>query len=273
MKGNAFSSVQDSDKEQSREEYLILFAAFQRLLNRYHNEADRWESIEEIVNLRTSYLVERILTGLRIDFDKAIEIIRSHNSFNSQREREERDILIAGINNVIEFAAAEEYYALGEVPKEAKTEDRGLMESVFKVYNQSYAQQENSDVLYAAITAYWWLSVSSESLITFMTQGDERVRAWHLSLEGQSFPKSEFPPELIPPIEYGCRCYLISNGFDSVMGNSNTTKFDSNVNPVFKESLSTGGRIFSSVHPYFRKPLPEKLTQITKRIKEKLYLL
>ena len=52
-------------------------------------------------------------------------------------------------------------------------------------------------MFFAAKMAAWWMAVNAESVITYMTQGDERVRPWHLSLEGVSYRKSEFPAELI----------------------------------------------------------------------------
>ena len=121
--------------------------------------------------------------------------------------------------------------------------------------------------------AAWWIGVADQSIVTYMTQGDERVRASHLSLEGISYRKSEFPAELIPPIEWACRCYLISDGIASVHGALPAgTDFRKLVNPVFTESLATGGRIFADSHPYFREPLPKKAREIAERIKRKLYL-
>lgn len=77
---------------------------------------------------------------------------------------------------------------------------------------------ENDQVAYAAGVAAWWLTVNAQTVVTFNTQGDERVRAWHLSHEGGSYPKHAFPAELIPPLEWGCRCYLTADGFGAVSG-------------------------------------------------------
>ena len=52
------------------------------------------------------------------------------------------------------------------------------MQRHIQKYNDTYAKQENEDVLYAAIIAAWWLNLPDNSLVTYMTQGDERVRAW-----------------------------------------------------------------------------------------------
>ena len=106
-----------------------------------------------------------------------------------------------------------------------------------------------------------------------MTQGDERVRAWHLSLEGITYPKQEFPAELIPPIEHGCRCFLLTQSSASnVIGELDSKVHSININPVFKESLALKGKIFSQEHSYFKHPLPTQVQNIVKRIKAKLCL-
>lgn len=241
------------------------------MLKRWEHGADRLDALEDIISLRASFLIDRLITGLSIDFDRALEILRRKNDFTSRYEELQRDTLVAGIENLVDFAASEEYTMMQELTEEF---DDAFGDECFEVcskYNGSRARQENSDVLYAAAMAGWWMTVSEDTVLTFMTQGDDRVRPWHSAYEGYSYPKSSFPPELIPPIEWGCRCYLESDGYASVHGSLPLQEAGLHVNPVFQESLATGGRISSSEHPYFRYPLPEKLKQTVKRLKDKLY--
>lgn len=213
-----------------------------------------------------------MLTGFRLDFDRALNLLNNFNDFTSERERQQRDILVAAIDNLVDFAGYEEFTMLKELPEERIFNGIDQCERIFEKYNLTYASEENQDVLHAAMIAAWWLQVPESEILTFMTQADERVRAWHLSLEGISFAKKEFPPELIPPIEWGCRCFLQSNGFGSVVGSLNNTHYKPHINPVFCESLCTGGKIFSLSHPYFKTNLPEEVKAILKRIKGKFNL-
>jgi hypothetical protein len=236
------------------------------------NSAESWEAMEDIVSLRASFLIDRVLTGLRMDFDRALEILRNRNDFTTEKERQQRDILLAAIDNLVDFAAAEEAAMLDELTGSPGFGEAEFYEPVFEKYNLVYAGIENEEVFYAASIADRWTGISQETLVTFMTQGDERVRAWHLSHEGLSFPKREFPPELIPPIEWGCRCFLITeSSYSSVQGSLTKKDYRHSVNPVFRESLATGGRIFSPEHPYFKTQLPKEIKEINIRIKQKLY--
>lgn len=264
----------DSDSEESK--YLLILAAFRRLIASWQDSAEKWETIEEIITLRVSSLLESVLTGLKLDFDGALALLRNKNAFVSLRDKEQRDVLVAAIDNLVDFAAAQENTMLGELPEEIDFRYPERYEDLCEKYNKTYARQENIDVLYAAAVAAWWMDIPSETLVTYMTQGDERVRAWHLSLEGTTYPKCEFPPALIPPIEFGCRCFLITEGSASrikaVLDTTSKEKEQMKTNPVFKESLAVKGKIFSREHPYFKHTLPLQVQDIVKRIKEKLYL-
>ena len=211
------------------------------------------------------------MRGLALDFDEALSILRNHNNFTTERERQQHEILVAAIDNLIDFAASEEMTMISELPEEVDEECLLDYETICEQYNLTYAEAENEQVLFAAKMAAWWMTVNAESVITYMTQGDERVRPWHLSLEGVSYRKSEFPAELIPPIEWGCRCYLIANGFAAVRASLSIDKCRSMVDPVFRESLATGGRIFTDAHRYFDTQLPEFVQKIVKRLKSKFY--
>jgi hypothetical protein len=268
MKTVAGKTVEDPDRK-TKEEYKLLLTAFRHLVNHYENSAEKWEVMEDIITLRSSFLIDRVLTGLRMDFDRAWEILKNYNNFTTEAERQQRAILLAAIDNLVDFAAAEEFRMIEELNSNPDLDEAEL---IFEKYNFTYAAQENRDALYAAGIAAWWITVPDETLVTFMTQGDERVRAWHLSHEGLSYPKRDFPPELIPPIEWGCRCFLITDSYSPVVGSIKKKDYKKDINPVFCESLATGGRIFSMEHPYFKSPLPKEIRDIAARIKQKLYV-
>jgi hypothetical protein len=277
MKGTALSDVlarsMDDSRRRSREEYGVLYAAFLRLLDEWDNGAGGREAIEDIITLRASFLIDRAIEGMGIDFDRALELLRNHNGFTTAADRQKRDILVAAIDNLVEFAAAEECAMMDEIPPELDRaiEEEGGYEALFARYNGAGAAQENEDVLYSAAMAAWWIGIDEQTLLTYMTMGDERVRPWHEAYEGYSYPKSQFPPELIPPIEWGCRCFLVAEGMASVVGSLAGAKSPVTVNPVFSESLATGGRIFSPEHPYFKKPLPPRVRRIVEEIKAKFH--
>lgn len=269
MRGIKAGIHESRPQKDTEREYALIRDAFRKLIFNWENSARRADIIEDMLALRASFLIDRALTGFRMDLDKALELLRNHNDFISERERSQRDILVAAVDNLIDFAAAEEFTMLEELPKTPDVQDMDEYEEVCERYNLTYAGKENDQVFWAAQMAAWWLTVDNGTVLMYMTQGDERVRPWHLSLEGISYPKSEFPPELIPPLEWGCRCYLVADGFASVRGSIMTEDFRERADPVFRESLATGGRIFSPAHRYFSKELPDYMTDMVQRLKTK----
>lgn len=269
MRGIRAGIHESRPQKDTEREYALIRDAFRKLIFNWENSARRADIIEDMLALRASFLIDRALTGFRMDLDKALELLRNHNDFISERERSQRDILVAAVDNLIDFAAAEEFTMLEELPKTPDVQDMDEYEEMCERYNLTYAGKENDQVLWAAQMAAWWLTVDNGTVLMYMTQGDERVRPWHLSLEGISYPKSEFPPELIPPLEWGCRCYLVADGFASVRGSIMTEDFRERADPVFRESLATGGRIFSPAHRYFSKELPDYMTDMVQRLKTK----
>ncbi|MCE8873703.1 phage minor head protein [Bacteroides ovatus] len=256
----------------TKDEYLMVLTAFRRLMDSLDDSAESWRIMEEIIMLRTASLYSRVLEGLHMDFDRALEFLRNHNDFTTLQEKEERDILVAAIDNIAEFAAAQEYAMMMEVLEQSENEEPEDYERICEKYNLTYADTENEQVLYAAGIAGWWINQSSGALITYMTQGDEQVRDTHLALEGLTYPKSEFPSDLIPPIEWGCRCYLLSDGNEAHVSASLKNDYRKKVNPIFAQSLAMKGQIFSGAHPYFTSDFRKnaRIQTIVKQIKNKL---
>lgn len=277
----SLSSVQanrlpQDDEDKKKAEYEALLAVFTRFIESLANEADSQEILEELMDLRAEFLIQHALNGFDIGYDEALELLRNADDLTDEQSAK-RNIIVAAVDNLIDFAVAEEYQMARELPSlDDDDYDEEDYEEIFEKYNQRYAKVENSDAEYAMIIAVGLVGVADGTMLTYMTQGDERVRPWHLQYEGFSAPKSQFPAWLIPPIEHQCRCYLVE---DSIVGKLKDVK-DAVVkaptmpdwfNRTFKESVALGGRIFSDEHPYFTVDSrdEESLHDIAKRIKEK----
>lgn len=247
----------------------------------YGSMENRWDLLEEMMSLRAEFAFHHAVKGFNIDFEEAMELLRNHNDGLTQLELEKRNILLAALDNLVDFAVAEEFQMSQHLPEDIDIDNPDILhecEDVFDRYNGIYALIENQDIEYAMGVAAGWIHFASTTVLTYMTQGDNRVRPWHMALEGTSYPKHSFPAWLIPPIEHGCRCFLVEesagvmNGSDKlaqVIGQ--VIEMPDFVNPVFKESVATGGRIFSDAHSYFiiPKKYKKRLKTIARRIKDK----
>lgn len=271
----------DSDTDENKAEYIAIYSIFKKFLESYGDIEERWDLLEEMMALRSEFAFNHAIKGFGMDFEKALELIRGHNDGLTKQEREQRDILVAALDNLVDFAVAEEFQMSQSLPDDIDLdngEDIDECDSIFERYNITYASIENSDIEYAMGIAAAWTAYSDATVLTYMTQGDERVRPWHLALEGTSYRKSSFPAWLIPPIEHGCRCFLVEEDssvlgepdqLQQVMGSVILQKPDF-INPVFEESVCLGGKIFGSAHSYFNIPKKHKkrLKAISTKIKK-----
>lgn len=251
-------------------------------MENYGDTEDRWDLLEEMMSLRAEFAFNHALRGFDMDFEKALELLRNHNENLTQLEKEQRDILVAALDNLVDFAVAEEFQMSESLPEDIDLNNDEAIDdcdAIFERYNITYSNIENDDIEYAMGIAAGWLSYRDNSVLTYMTQGDERVRPWHLALEGISYRKSDFPSWLIPPIEHGCRCFLVEESIDLLDAASKINQVEGAIevqkpdfiNPVFEESVCKGGRIFSPAHSYFQIPKKHKkrLKAISARIKKK----
>lgn len=246
---------------------MLLLSILQKYIEDFEN-LDEWDLIEELANQRADSMIFHALDGFGMSVEEAIDIINEHNGTDEQRI-EVRNIITAAIDNIADFASAQEYQVMRQIDSilpyrledidELEPEELEELLAAFETYNKRYANVENLDVWYAMNVARQWVLIAANTMLMYMTQGDERVRPWHLVWEGYTAPKSMFPQWLIPPIEYQCRCYLVEVGtFDKAKlsdVNAEIVKvpqMPDNFNRVFKESVCVGGRIFSDEHPYFQ---------------------
>lgn len=274
----------DTDRQEA--EYQELLAIFMQLARAIKTNNGQWESLEELMEARANIAIKHALDGFGITLEEAAKLIEKRDDLTDE-QLVNRNIVIAAIDNLIDFSVAAEYQMVHDLPdieeyddeedlEEMDEDELEMMLAVFAKYNKHYANIENLDVEYAMIIAAFYSKIANDSILTYYTQGDHRVRPWHRQYEGFSAPKSRFPAWLIPPIEYNCRCFLVEEHVSAIgqIQNSTTPKMPDWFNPVFKESVAQGGKIFSDEHPYFQvdKKHVKTLTDIASRIKDKYNL-
>jgi hypothetical protein len=260
------------------------------LIDSIANDLDQWEVLEELMALRADFAIHHAIRGFDMDYEKALELVRNYSGELSAEDRERRTILIAAIENLIDFSVGAEYQMARDIPDldfdemeyggmdwdSMSEEQQEELEDICREYNFTYANVENQDAEYAMIVAAALAGVLPETTLMYMTQGDERVRPWHLQYEGYTAPKSLFPDWLVPPIEHMCRCFLVEDTVFSQMQHvsakaGSKPEMPEWFNPTFKESVAFGGRIFSDAHRYFQceEQHRERLQAMAESIKHK----
>lgn len=250
------------------------------------------EAFTELCEIRSEHLIRHAFDGFGLGYDESLKLIQSEEEELSDKEKKQRVALMAALTNLIDFACAEECQMVNALDgddiddfdfdeedieyTEEDEEDDEEAEMIFSRYNARYARVENADVEYAMIVASKLLSYPDEELLMYMTMGDERVRPWHLDLEGFTAPASSFPAWMVPPIEHQCRCYLVDgNSYNGAIPDVSAAMVMPEpphwFNKTFKECVAYGGRIFSDEHPYFTINSSQKkvLREIAELIKTK----
>lgn len=272
----------DDSKDRHEEEVAILIPLFHDFVLSITNHEDEWESLEALMEARADIAIQRACAGFGVDFEEALLLIRNADGLDSEQIAQ-RNIILSAVDNLVDFSVVEEYQMADDMaeleellPDGEEMEDGDWLElylPIFSKFHDRYMRTENMDIEYAMIVAAYLSTIKENTVLMYMTQGDERVRPWHLQYEGFTAPKSSFPAWLIPPIEHQCRCYLIEDT-ETVMASikaSAVPEMPDWFNHTFKESVALGGRIFSDEHPYFQVDERHvgRLNAIAKRIKAK----
>ena len=284
------AEMSDEEKAKRDKEYKALLAMFIALLKNLDGDVSREEALEELAKLRTQIAMSYVFEGMKIDNDRALQLLKNLDDNNlTKHDIDMRDRLVAAVENLSEFSTAGEYQLMKKAIMLQESgygidfNDDEAMEEYYELcelYNSTYATVENNDVEFAASIALWWIGIAENTWLTYMTQNDDRVRPWHFALQGFTDRKINFPDWMIPPIEWGCRCFLESNdGWIYAKGNdmknvqARVPKKPKELNGIFDESLAKCGRIFGKKHPYFKveKGDVDMLKRIVKNIKDSYY--
>lgn len=260
----AQEDIEPTEDDLDEKAYAALLAIFENFIKGIGEQITLDELIEELAALRARFGIDAALKGFEIDFEIAVALLNSDVAKLTDEQKKRRDVLMAALENIIDFAVAEEYQMMEDVEDMVGEMEWGMdleegeldgIEGVFRKYNLTYAAVENGDIEHAMHIALGLYLLSDATMLTYRTQLDDRVRPWHLVYEGVSFPKAVFPEWLIPPIEHGCRCFLEEENILGAMkvkaAATNSLEMPEWFNRTFKESVANGGRIFSDEHPYF----------------------
>ena len=129
------------------------------------------------MTLRAEFALNHAIKGFGMDFEKALELLRNHNDGLTKLEKEQRNILVAALDNLVDFAVAEEFQMSENLPDNfniTNEVDLAEAENIFHRYNSIYANIENEDIEYAMGIAAGWILYSNNTVLTYMTQGDNR---------------------------------------------------------------------------------------------------
>ena len=280
------ATMTEEQKTQHDSDYKALLALYIALLSAF-DKGEKEEALYNLSELRTDQAFSHVLSGLGIDYDYAVMLLRNMDDNNiSQHDKDLRDRLRAAILNLIDFCVCEEYQLysessdlIGDSEVDFESEEYDELIALCSKYNDSYAAIENGDIEYAAMIAAKWISFSSLDYLVYWTQNDVKVRPWHMALQGYAASRDEFPSWMIPPIEYNCRCFLeaidvrasVSKSAASIKGTVKNIEKPKELDGVYSESLAKCGRIFSKEHPYFKVKRSDKdmLQGFVSRLKEK----
>ena len=286
-----YNDLSDEDKDDSQAEYEELLPLFINLVKSLRDPDNKKQALLDLARLRAQLAISHAFEGFDIEQDEAIRLINQTGDL-SELDEEKKKRLIAAINNLIEFSVCEEYQLMTNIYKtlpdfdfdsdefDADNEEAmEPLEELNKKYNLIYAGVENMDIEYAMMIALAWVSSGKEATLTYMTQNDDRVRPWHFALQGFSAKKDDFPSWMIPPIEWGCRCFLVDSNGDSVINQldlhvfAKAPKKPKQIDDVFSESVAKCGRIFGKSHSYFKVGDKDKdaLKEMVELIKQDWY--
>lgn len=288
--------MSDDEKAQHKKEYALLYELFVNFLKNIHSD-NRDEILYALMELRADLAISHAFRGFNIDENEALLLLKNLDDNNlTQQDKDKRDRLVAAVNNLIDFAVCEEYQVAKQATQmyDAHTEyeenydidfndpaDMADYDAICALYNDNYASVENADIEYAMGIAYKWIQFGSSEYLTYWTMNDNRVRPWHLALQGYTEKRDDFPAWMIPPIEWHCRCFLMNTEGNEVIGKADELKKvvgkvpqkPSQLDDIFSESVAKCGRIFGKTHSYFQIDAKDKtfLQNCVSSIKAKYY--
>lgn len=75
------------------------------------------------MELRSEFAFNHAIKGFGMDFEKALDLLRNHNDGLTKMEKEQRNVLVAALDNLVDFAVAEEFQMFANLPDDLDIDD------------------------------------------------------------------------------------------------------------------------------------------------------
>ena len=114
----------DTDRQEA--EYQELLAIFMQLARAIKTNNGQWESLEELMEARANIAIKHALDGFGITLEEAAKLIEKRDDLTDE-QLVNRNIVIAAIDNLIDFSVAAEYQMAHDLPDIEEYDDEAEM--------------------------------------------------------------------------------------------------------------------------------------------------
>jgi hypothetical protein len=179
--------------------------------------------------------------------------------------------------NVYAFSGAKNYRQLKTMTM-ALTDAEGNLVSfaefkktAFEIndqYNKIWLQTEYDTAIGSSQMAGKWAGFEEDSMLEYITIGDERVRVSHQSIDGVLKLKSDpFWLKFYPPNGWRCRCNVRESLQEEETPDDDFTP--PAVPEMFQTNMAKEGLLFPKGHPYY-KGLPKEVLKQAEELRKTL---
>ena len=164
----------------------------QKLIDELEKQSN--ESANNILALYFSWIMENINN---FDEQKLKDFVYSIDDQNLPKDRTEIYVIMMS-------------YSLQFIDEYNRAVELGMEPDLDKIKENIAGNRLKSRIFYMLykINSYKIIKDSVNEKVIYLTMNDDRVRPEHRKLQGTVFIPKEHP-ELIPPIDYNCRCFTV----------------------------------------------------------------
>lgn len=130
---------------------------FADVIKNIRDEGGMWKSLEELMIARADFAVRHAFNGFGIEYDEALWILKNAENLTDE-QRVQRDILIAAVDNLVDFSVAEEYQLIEEVNELEDLEEAESEEELEELEDRIYGLCKNT-IIDMPLSRIWTLNM------------------------------------------------------------------------------------------------------------------